>query len=123
MTVKLTPNQQAWVDALRSGKYKQTKGALQKGNSYCCLGVACDVAEKHGVYIHTSCGEIEGGSLSGQSNVRDWLQIRHSFGAVYSDISNETLTRMNDTFDKSFSEIADFIEANAKGLFNQPEDL
>ena len=32
-----------FVKALRSGKYKQTTGKLQNANSYCCLGVACDL--------------------------------------------------------------------------------
>ncbi len=48
---KLTPWQkdffQKWVDALRSRKYKQTKGWLkhQHGDEigHCCLGVACDL--------------------------------------------------------------------------------
>ncbi len=31
-----------WVDSLRSGKYKQGKGRLKAGNTYCCLGVLCD---------------------------------------------------------------------------------
>lgn len=34
------------VDALRSGKYKQTTGALRHGDSFCCLGVACDLHSK-----------------------------------------------------------------------------
>ena len=39
---------QKWLDALRSGEYEQTSGALKKvddeGNySYCCLGVLCDL--------------------------------------------------------------------------------
>ena len=41
---KLTENQQKWVDALRSGKYKQGRAYLKYGNGYCCLGVACDVS-------------------------------------------------------------------------------
>ena len=34
-----------WVDALRSGKYKQGQGRL-KGvdDTYCCLGVLCKIA-------------------------------------------------------------------------------
>ena len=33
-----------WVEALRSGKFKQGKGALYKSTSgYCCLGVLCKV--------------------------------------------------------------------------------
>lgn len=32
-----------WVEALRSGKYKQGKGCLRAGDEYCCLGVLCDL--------------------------------------------------------------------------------
>ena len=38
-----------WVKALRSGKYEQGEGMLCQNNKYCCLGVACDLAEKHKV--------------------------------------------------------------------------
>ena len=34
---------QKWVEALRSGKYKQTKGELKNGQGFCCLGVACEI--------------------------------------------------------------------------------
>jgi hypothetical protein len=33
-----------WVAALRSGGYKQGEGFLRMGDSYCCLGVLCDIA-------------------------------------------------------------------------------
>lgn len=48
-----------WVEALRSGEYKQTQGFLEKEGSYCCLGVYCEVTgipysksvrDKFGVY-------------------------------------------------------------------------
>lgn len=33
-----------WVDALRSGDYKQGKYVLRDiGNSFCCLGVLCNI--------------------------------------------------------------------------------
>lgn len=35
-----------WVKALRSGKYRQGKGRLRKGNLFCCLGVLCDLHDK-----------------------------------------------------------------------------
>lgn len=35
---------EAWVKALRSGKYKQGVGKLFDGELHCCLGVACEVA-------------------------------------------------------------------------------
>jgi hypothetical protein len=39
-----------WTAALRSGEYKQGVGVLRDlDNSFCCLGVLCDLAEKAGV--------------------------------------------------------------------------
>jgi hypothetical protein len=37
-----------WIKALESGEYKQAKGVLRNENRdrFCCLGVACDVANK-----------------------------------------------------------------------------
>ena len=45
-----------WVDALRSGKYVQTTGALtfivQPGiKRFCCLGVACDLLQDVGEWV------------------------------------------------------------------------
>lgn len=41
-----------WIEALKSGKYKQGEGQLKysvnKKPQYCCLGVLCDLAEKDG---------------------------------------------------------------------------
>lgn len=38
-----------WLDALRSGEYKQGKEMLRtQDNSYCCLGVLCDVVDPDG---------------------------------------------------------------------------
>lgn len=38
-----TKNVKRWIEDLRSGKHKQAKGRLRDGNSFCCLGRACDV--------------------------------------------------------------------------------
>jgi len=35
-----------WVELLRSGKYSQGKSCLRNGNSFCCLGVLCDLYHK-----------------------------------------------------------------------------
>ena len=40
MTQALTENQTRWLAELRSGNYKQGKGALHRGDEFCCLGVA-----------------------------------------------------------------------------------
>ena len=34
---------QRWVEALRSGQYKQGQGCLRTNNAYCCLGVLCEL--------------------------------------------------------------------------------
>jgi len=34
-----------WIEALRSGKYKQGEGQLVGVNKFCCLGVLCDVVK------------------------------------------------------------------------------
>lgn len=34
---------QLWIEALKSGRYKQGKGALRSINGYCCLGVLADL--------------------------------------------------------------------------------
>lgn len=37
-----------WIAALRSGNYKQAKETLRRGNSFCCLGVLCNLhAQEH----------------------------------------------------------------------------
>ena len=35
-----------WVEALRSGGYKQGRKRLRYGDTYCCLGVLCDLYRK-----------------------------------------------------------------------------
>jgi hypothetical protein len=32
-----------WIEALRSGKYKQARGFLRYRGGYCCLGVLMDI--------------------------------------------------------------------------------
>jgi hypothetical protein len=55
-------NQEAmrwWAEDLESGEYPQTKGCLRRTEAapngvpagYCCLGVACETAMKHGVEL------------------------------------------------------------------------
>jgi hypothetical protein len=35
-----------WIDALRSGEYKQTRGRLRFDDCYCALGVLADIVVK-----------------------------------------------------------------------------
>ncbi len=45
----MTNNTKKWLNALRSGKYQQRRGFLNKGGKFCCLGVACELAIEDGV--------------------------------------------------------------------------
>ncbi len=120
-----------WVEALRSGKYKQANGNLAVRNhypdepstiSYCCLGVAVVVlgAEPEGVWFN-------GGTLNSYQRVMRQLGLRNDQGTYDTTIEDpETgtrisvsscLTKNNDSDGMSFSEIADVIESNPYGLF------
>jgi hypothetical protein len=92
-----------WVAALRSGEFTQCRGALHDGISFCCIGV--------------------GGHILGIS--REELQSKASYLGANADTekvlgpleklsdlkARQRLASMNDD-GKSFSEIADWIEAN-----------
>jgi hypothetical protein len=91
----LSPTIQKWVDALRSGNYKQGKQYLKDDQGrYCCLGVLCD-----------SMGETFGEK---DANTQHLYAVFNTdlIPSVYPECVN-----MNDTKGCSFSEIADFIEA------------
>jgi hypothetical protein len=65
----MNENTKKWVEALRSGKYKQTEHVLQDTNGYCCLGVACVVYEQEtGITLQRSevSKYLLGSDLSGR---------------------------------------------------------
>lgn len=116
-----------WVEALRSGKYAQAKGRLklkdEKGTSYCCLGVLCEIsglgkwvanAEElsRGTQEYTTEGVYAGvGGLP--DNVRYWSGMGSSLGSY--DARCSALSGLNDT-GKTFNEIANIIEAHVEEL-------
>lgn len=94
-----------WLAALRSGKYKQGERKLKEGDSYCCLGVACVVADRR----------IRDGfdTIIPKYSKKIPSAIR---GACDENNVVEILTSMNDgtggTKKRSFLYIADYIEKN-----------
>ena len=60
------------ADAIRSGRFERGTGYLQRSkNMYCCLGVACRVAEQHGTKITESDdGHLVGNELEYQPQVK-----------------------------------------------------
>lgn len=119
----LTTNQKLWIEALRSGLYEQSGHALEPyPQKYCCLGVACKVAEAHGVPVIYSEGKLLGGNLLIQPAVFEWVGLRTPDGLVDPDNPNKAaITAMNDILQKSFADIADFIETGEHNLFEEPK--
>lgn len=116
------PNVQAWVAALRSGKYKQGQQRLRTDdNRFCCLGVACELAVQAGIITYKRDDQlgptyVETGwkdTALLPEVVRRWLGLTTNRG----DMSEgPCLTHLND-HDATFNEIADLIESQPKGLF------
>lgn len=100
---------QLWIEALRSGEYKQGNGALNYKDKYCCLGVLCEVYLKNcpNPEIHkttSSCGSVR------YNNSYTYLPAKVF---EWADLNNEVVfVTLNDRCNLSFSEIADYIEEN-----------
>jgi len=106
-----------WIAALRSGDYRQGRGMLKsvyREDTYCCLGVLCDVSGM-GRWVHKDDDGLKSTYYEYHSHCSGG---RLPWG-MGSDIglpaeSQELLISMNDTDEhqKSFDEIADYIEKN-----------
>lgn len=95
-----------WVEALRSGNYKQTEGTLkgtdEEGDiGFCCLGVFCEINSKK---VPTATLEPDGCyNDEGPTEFYDFCRATLPCSVVESGID------MNDN-GKTFGEIADMIE-------------
>ena len=132
----LNTHAKAWIEALRSGNYKQGRLRLHtvvrdNESRFCCLGVACDLYRNEGggewvtsrcdpsVYSFNRCDFSSTHVLPGE--VAAWLGLISTDGVFKSPSKYEldtSLMILND-FDKlNFSEIANVIESQPEGLFN-----
>lgn len=111
---------EAWLEDLESGKYKQGRGQLQEGNSYCCLGVACKTYQrltksKKKLHFNNS-GRLMGSNLSEQQVVFDYFGFNQEEGElVLNDGSEAYLAEMNDN-GRSFKQIAKTIRSQLNKL-------
>lgn len=101
-----------WVEALRSGEYKQGTGVLKSTRdpehpTYCCLGVLVDVAKKHGV----KGARLDPGQTHPTISVGEWAGIKAENGYISPKVNGECLVNLND-HGATFAEIADLIEAH-----------
>jgi hypothetical protein len=102
-----------WVEALRSGDYKQGHGRLarikDKQIEYCCLGVLCEVLEvpreKNNGYF-----TYEEGSMFPPNSAYQAAGLIKGTCINYDGTEIE-LHFLNDSYPLSFKQIADLIEA------------
>lgn len=112
----MNANAKKWVAALKSGKYKQTTGALKKKGGYCCLGVACELYRKEHKDEAWRKNSFMGHDMALPEAVRDWLGLNSNTGTNGAD---DKLTVLNDDRRWKFSSIAKFIEKEPDGLFKR----
>jgi hypothetical protein len=106
-----------WLQALRSGEYKQGIGALHNvaGNSYCCLGVLCDIYVKEHPDNDVRMTHDNGfESFFGEkdvvpTNIQLWADIEDGNPDIEYDNVGITIAELNDN-GKTFEEIAILIE-------------
>lgn len=107
---------QKWITALRSGEYKQGKRRLKDGDSYCCLGVLCDLYGKEFNVSFENTLE-RGEEFLGKINflptvVGIWSGIADISGVYEENIyhPNRRMLSIDNDNGKTFTEIADIIE-------------
>lgn len=120
-------HRQLWIKELRETTKKQGKFALHNilEDSYCCLGIACEVAIANGVAVKkTDAGNsTEYDSRTGglPESVRQWLGLDIDTGHFEKslEIGDQligSLVSLNDNTDWTFKQIADLIESEPEGL-------
>lgn len=111
-------NIKLWIDALRSGEYKQGRRKLKNGDTYCCLGVLCDLYAKEtgkGKWREDDQFLTDGrtSAFNLPLDVMKWAGVCLSEGRFA--YGGKSLVALNDE-GKSFSDIAEIIESEPEGL-------
>lgn len=109
-----------WIEALESGKYEQGQGTLREEDSFCCLGVLCDlyhdeVDDEDWCYVEDDQWNPEGyftfldNSDVLPQAVMDWAGMDSANPIVNVGIDNaDTLADVNDN-GMAFQDIAQII--------------
>ena len=125
-----------WLEALRSGEYKQTKGALMKSTAYppsfekepercyCCLGVLTELYRKEKTDFDwelESCSKEKSGKVRGtfigekdflHEDIMNWCGLEEADPGVNFDADDgpDSVADLNDS-GRTFADIADMLEA------------
>jgi len=118
MNQPLTDAQETWIQALESGEYNQGTGALHKQDSFCCLGVACDLYKKELSVEHRegfTTVMYDGSLVSAPHHVVKQLKLHSKWGTSKNKVEG-TLSTLNDD-GSSFAEIAAMLRADPEDYF------
>lgn len=118
---KFTELQEKWLQALESGKYKQTQGELCEGGKYCCLGVATHVFNPDHQALKDN-GWFRDGIVTrfrtAPPDIQEALKLRDEHGDfVHTFGTFDGLVDMNDSGEFTFKDIAEFIRKNPENVF------
>ena len=116
---------QKWVEALRSGAYKQGRCALRSADDeFCCLGVLCDLGVKAGIIpepvLESSSYKYYDRNGFLPQSIMNWVGIRTNYGEMN---EGHDLTTLNDSDKYTFSQIADVIAEEPEGLFIKEKNV
>lgn len=134
--MKLTENQEKWLSALESEKFKQGYKALRINDNYCCLGVACEIlgakiskkdeTSHETLYFYESSGVVLPQTIADQLGLLDLSatispENRHKFYSYikshgYFGELNGSLTAYNDR-GATFQQIAKAIRQLPEAVF------
>ncbi len=130
----LSKKLQAWLRELRSGDYQQTTGRLVTGDTFCCLGVLCNITAG---YVRRENGFAWGGAFHetnpehqtfkdlGFTEYVDVMLLKGKHAAGLQKMINSScnvgnvFTVLNDSLRITFNEVADFVEENLEALLNE----
>jgi hypothetical protein len=80
-----------WLEALRSGKYKQGKARLKREGKYCCLGVLCDISNLR-TWVSVEDGDLYAGcSMLAHYEVSAWAELPEAQQYILASINDSSI--------------------------------
>lgn len=109
-----------WVEALRSGKYPQGTGYLNRNGKCCGMGVLAEVAVECGVATRDRMGatavfyrmldEEFGDPMQLTTGIAEWAGLRSAIPILATDSFRAPITMFNDEYGYSHAQLANLIE-------------
>lgn len=113
---QIIENRRRWVEELRSGRRKQAQQVLRRGDTFCCLGVWCDIrVDDDAGWVTVDPDEYGNRPTHGYRSEPDWragatemLTRPLAYELGMSMGFTQDLAKKNDN-GMSFEDLADFL--------------